>query len=111
MPRPPPRRLSPANKPTSPTITPEETASLLKIGSLVGATLFPPAALIAFADIGSGERNPCLKPEAPRGAGQRQASAGDDASRVARSVQKATDKAIKGAIDSIGKGFKSLFGN
>ncbi len=43
----------------APTFTADTASAARRVGSLLGGLLFPPAALAAFADLGSGDENPC----------------------------------------------------
>ena len=45
----------------SPSVAPDRLATLAKLGSLLGAVFFPPAAILAFDDFGGGEEAKCLK--------------------------------------------------
>ena len=108
----------------APSFAPDEAASAMKIGALLGATLFPPAALAAFVDTGSGDDNPCLqiaaqKPDsvrtnvsvrAPKKKSASKSTTEDMADKAA-DVTKAAGKSIKGAVEGLGKSLKGLFGN
>ncbi len=86
----------------SPSFTPDELAAARKIGGLLGATLFPPAALLALGDLGAGE-NSCVET----------ASAAPEASEqpAATEALQAPAEGVKDAIEGLGKGLKGLLGN
>jgi uncharacterized protein involved in outer membrane biogenesis len=73
-----------------PTFRPDELATARRLGGLLGATLFPPAALLALADLGSGEDNPCLK--IAKGGGKTSSQ---------RTAQPAAQPAVKAVTDAI----------
>jgi uncharacterized protein involved in outer membrane biogenesis len=89
-----------------PTFRPDELATARRLGSLFGGLVFPPLALGALADMGTGEDNPCLKI----------AKGGDQAAKPAATKQEPSSPAsqagdaAKGAVDSVTKGLKGLFG-
>ena len=89
-----------------PTFRPDELATARRLGGLLGATLFPPAALLALADLGSGEDNPCLK--IAKGGGK--TTSQQTAQPAAQPAVKAVTDAIKAPLDSLTKGLGSLFG-
>jgi uncharacterized protein involved in outer membrane biogenesis len=110
---------------TNPSLTPQAGATLVRLGGLLGTVLFPPAALLAFGDVGSGN-DPCLSEAArtaskaaadetaetaTRAVANTAAHAGAAASSGAKAAGKAVGKAVEGVMDGIGKGLKSLFGN
>jgi uncharacterized protein involved in outer membrane biogenesis len=105
----------------APTFRPDETATAQRIGGLLAGTVFPPAALLSLADLGSGEEHPCL--ELAAGSGKRPASkstvdkatqavkdATDTTTRAVKDAAGTASDAAKGAVDSVTKGIKSLFG-
>jgi len=85
-----------------PSFKPDELATVGKLASLLGSLAFPPAALLAFGDLG-GEDHPCVK--SAEGAGEKSSAApsGDDAA-------KSTGGAAGSAVEGVSKGLKSLFG-
>lgn len=87
----------------NPTFAPDTVGTGKKVGGVLGAIVFPPAAVIGLADLGSSD-NPCLQTADASGASQEQ----ENESRS--TVESATD-AAKDAIDSVGRGLKKLFGN
>jgi hypothetical protein len=87
-----------------PTFRPDELAAATKIGGLLAGIAFPPAALLSLADMGSGDDNPCLKLASSAGKSRPQAE-----TKSGSPVDKATD-AVKGAVEGVAKGLKSLFG-
>ncbi len=97
----------------------DELGAARRLGGLLGSVLFPPAALLAFADIGTGEDNPCLKLKAGKGAGgsapSAQAPKGTTAAKAkgdgGESTTDKAKKAVESVVEEIGSGLKSLFGN
>ncbi len=89
-----------------PTFRPDELATARRLGGLLGATLFPPAALLALGDLGSGDDNPCLK--IAKGGGKK--SSPQAAQPATQPAAKAVTDAIKAPLDSLKKGLGSLFG-
>jgi hypothetical protein len=81
----------------APTVSADQSAAVRRAGSLLGGLLFPPAALAAFFDMGSGEDHPCAA----------LAAAGTQQPAAARPVQKKPG----GLLDDVTDGIKSLFGN
>jgi len=87
----------------SPTVRPDEAALALKLGELVGGTLFPPALLLSLGDLGGGSDSGCV--QANTGDGE-----GGALGAAEGAVEGATD-AIGGAAESIGEGIENLFGD
>jgi uncharacterized protein involved in outer membrane biogenesis len=85
----------------NPTYTLEKSGTLRKAVGLAGLFVFPPAALLGLAEMGTGEQNPCLR-----------IAAGEEISQATEksSVERGTD-AIKGGLESVGGKIKGLFGN
>jgi uncharacterized protein involved in outer membrane biogenesis len=88
----------------SPTFTPDTLATAKKIGGILGAVAFPPAAIIGLGELGSSD-NPCLQ-TAKADSPQPQ----PEPSEPETPVEAVTDTA-KDAIEGVGKGLKKLFGN
>jgi AsmA family protein len=86
-----------------PTFRPDELATARRLGGLLGTTAFPPLALLALGDIGSGDDNPCLK--IAKGGGKKPA-----AKAAAQPAAGSVTDAVKAPIDSLKKGLNSLFG-
>ncbi len=86
-----------------PTFRPDELATARRLGGLLGATAFPPLALLALGDIGSGDDNPCLK--LAKGGAKKPA-----AKAAAQPAAGNVTDAVKAPIDSLKKGLDSLFG-
>ena len=86
---------------TEPTFAPGILGTARRIGGVVGAVLFPPAALAVFADLGTGEDHPCLQ------------HAGEPARiDVARRAPASREPAREAnVIDEIGRGLRRMFGN
>lgn len=84
----------------SPTYSPDKAAAARRAGGLLGGLLFPPAALAAFIDMGSGDDHPCA-------ALARAGTAQPERAAPARPVKKKSG----GLLDEVTDGIKSLFGN
>ncbi len=87
----------------NPTITPDTLATAKKIGGILGAIVFPPAAIIGLGEIASSD-NPCLQTAQAESAPKQEQSA------PSGPVESAAD-AAKDAIEGFGEGLKKLFGN
>lgn len=86
-----------------PTFRPDELAAARKITGLLGAGLFPPAAIAGLGEMGTGEDNPCLD-----------IASGDataPAERSPSSVIESVPEDAKGAIEELGKGLKGILGD
>ncbi|MDH3739172.1 MAG: AsmA family protein, partial [Alphaproteobacteria bacterium] len=92
----------------NPTYTPDTLATAKKIGGILGAIAFPPAAIIGLGELGSSD-NPCLQSasaeETPPPAPNEEPASPVDA------VTDAAKDALEGAGEDIGKGLKKIFGN
>ncbi|MDA1101199.1 MAG: AsmA family protein [Proteobacteria bacterium] len=77
-----------------PTFRPDELATARRLSGLLGMSLFPPLALLALGDMGSGDDNPCLK--LALGGAKQPAAAGGTESLTA-------------PMDSLKKTLESLF--
>lgn len=73
-------------------------AAAAKVGGLVGAVVFPPAAVIGLGELGVSDENPCMKP----GGGQQQTAPSGPAGAV--------ENVGKDVKDKIEKGLKGIFG-
>jgi len=90
----------------SPRFTPDKLSAARRIGGLVGLVVFPPAAIAAFADLGSGDDNPCLS--LARGTQQR--AARQPSTPPAKPKSKVSiRKRAENIVESVGKGLKGLF--
>lgn len=89
----------------APSFKPDELAAARRIGGLLGATLFPPAALLALGDLGAGE-NSCVETVSSAPAAAEQPAAPAVPTEVPSSVDD-----VKEAIEGLGKGLKGLLGN
>ena len=106
----------------NPRYQPEPLGTARKVAGLLGVVLFPPAALVALGELGSGDDHPCLDIAGGDGAaaatdGKTDASpASDGAAAVtdeeigASPIGKAAGGAIK-IIEGVGSGLKKLFGD
>ena len=96
-----------------PTFRSDELATARRLGGLLGAVLFPPVALLALGDMGSGDDNPCLK-IAQGGTGGGTGGGGKPAVQAeqpaAKSVTESAAETVKAPLDSLKKGPDSLFG-
>jgi hypothetical protein len=87
-----------------PTFRPDELATARRLGGLLGATLFPPAALLALGDLGTDDDHPCLK--LAKGGGAKKPAA-----KTAEQPATGTaEGAVKAPLDALKKGLGSLFG-
>ncbi len=84
-----------------PAFTLEKFGTARKAAGIVGLFAFPPAALLGLAELGTGEKNPCLK-----NTGNKKQPQG----RKKNSVEKGT-KAIKETVEGISGTVKGLLGN
>ncbi len=89
-----------------PTFRPDELATVRRLGGLLGATLFPPAALLALGDMGSGDDNPCLK--IAKGGGKKPAAKAAEKPAVESMTESATE-AVKAPLESLTKSLGGLF--
>jgi uncharacterized protein involved in outer membrane biogenesis len=93
----------------APSIGPDELAAARKIGGLIGAFAFPPAALLGLGEVG-GNDNQCLKLAAGDAKGSGAAAGAEGGAKPPASpVEKATD-GVKGAVEGVGRGIRNLFG-
>jgi AsmA protein len=90
---------------TGPSFGLDEADAARRIASLVGAAVFPPAIIGAFADLGSAPANPCLKLAADPGG--LPGSATNLPTQLLREPDKATD-AAKEALGQAKKAGKGL---
>lgn len=81
----------------APAVSLDRAAAVRRAGGLLGGLLFPPAALAAFIDMGSGDDHPCTA----------LAAAGAKQQTPARPAKKKSG----GLLDDVTDGIKSLFGN
>ena len=91
----------------SPSFTPDEAALALKVGGLLGATLFPPALLLSLGDLGGGDHG-CVTANANTD------GSGDSGGGVAGEAGEVVDDAagaVGDAVDDIGNEIDSLFGD
>jgi len=86
-----------------PTFRPDELATARRLGGLLGAALFPPAALLALGDMGTGDDNPCLK--IAKGGGKKPAAKTSEQPAASKATE-----ALKSPMDAVKKGLGSLFG-
>lgn len=87
----------------NPTFTPDTLATAKKVGGLLGAIAFPPAAIIGLGELGGGD-NPCLQ------IADAEAPAQSAPSTPKAPIESATD-AAKDTIRGVGEGLRKLFGN
>lgn len=97
-----------------PSFTPDELAAARKIGGLLGATIFPPAAVVGLAEMGN-EDNPCLKLARGEGGGAQAPAPTDtvkppaDASGVSGAAENLKQDAER-AVDGITRGLRGILG-
>jgi uncharacterized protein involved in outer membrane biogenesis len=84
-----------------PSYTLEKSGALRKAVGVAGLFVFPPAALLGLAEMGTGEQNPCLRIASGEGISQAPEKS---------SVERGTDT-IKGGLESVGEKIKGLLGN
>lgn len=90
-----------------PTVLPDKLATARKVGGLLGVVVFPPAALLALGELGSGEDNPCVR--AAAGGGTAMPADEGGVAETAEEVGKSISEGAEEIGDSITKGIKSLF--
>jgi hypothetical protein len=83
-----------------PSFKPDELATVGKLASLLGSLAFPPAALLAFGDLG-GEDHPCVKSAE---------EASEESAAAPKSDSGGAGGAASKAVEGVSKGLKSLFG-
>ena len=93
-----------------PTFRPDELATARRLGGLLGAALFPPAALLALGDMGSGDDNPCLKIAQGQQGGGGNRPAVQAQQPAAKSAAESATEAVEAPLESLKKGLGSLFG-
>ena len=93
-----------------PTFRPDELATARRLGGLLGAALFPPAALLALGDMGSGDDNPCLKIAQGQQGGGGNRPAVQAQQPAAKSAAESATEAVKAPLESLKKGLGSPFG-
>ncbi len=99
-----------------PSFTPDEVAAARKLGGLLGATLFPPAAVVGLAEMGNSD-NPCLKLAKGEGGGAQAPAPSPtdalkspvDSSNIGGAAENLKKDAEK-AVDGITKGLKGILG-
>lgn len=95
-----------------PSFAPDELAAAKTIGSLLGSTLFPPAALLAFGDLGS-EDSACINDAATGAAATDAPSSGNPVDAVTDTVGDVLEGGAEGvgnAVEGIGRGIRGLLG-
>ncbi len=88
-----------------PTFAPDEAAVVRKLGGVLGAMVFPPAAILGLGEMGSAD-NPCLN-LATTATGQIHAAPESEN----KSPVGAAGDAVKNVIEGVGEGLKRLFGD
>jgi hypothetical protein len=88
-----------------PSISLNTLAAAAKVGGIVGSVFFPPAAIVALGDLGTGNDNPCVK---------KAGTGGKAEDPKAKPESKGVTDAVKGVGDGVkerlDKGLKGLFG-
>lgn len=80
---------------SKPSVQVEPAGALLKTGELWVTVVYPPAALVKFADLGGGKPNPCVSMVAEKGG---------------IPIVSDVGKAVGGAVKGVGKGVGKIFG-
>ena len=80
---------------SNPGVEVKKTDALLKTGELWATIVYPPAALVKFADLGKGKQNPCVSMVAEK---------------ASIPFVKDIGKALGGAVKDVGTGVGKLFG-
>lgn len=93
-----------------PSFRPDELATARRLGGLLGATLFPPAALLALGDMGSGDDNPCLKLAQGGGAKKTSPQTQEKSATSTATATTTATEAIKAPLESLSKSLGGLFG-
>ena len=93
----------------SPSYSVDKLAAARKIGGLVGAVAFPPAAILGLGEVGTGDANPCLKKASGKAKPAAQPAASKTPS-VTKDPAGAAKDALEKATKGLGGGLKSLFG-
>lgn len=88
-----------------PSISLNKLAAAAKVGGIVGSVFFPPAAIVALGDLGTGDDNPCVKKAAEGGKG-----GGQSATPPSKGVTDAVKGVGEGVKEKLDKGLKGLFG-
>lgn len=88
-----------------PSISLNKLAAAAKVGGIVGSVFFPPAAIVALGDLGTGDDNPCVKKasEGAKGGGQ-------SATPPSKGITDAVKGVGDGVKEKLDKGLKGLFG-
>ena len=95
-----------------PSFKPDELAAAKTLGSLLGSTVFPPAALLAFGDLGAGD-NPCVAEAAAAGEAPAEQPASNPVEAVTDTVGDVIEGGAEGvgdAVEGIGRGIRGLLG-
>ena len=92
-----------------PSFTPDKASVARKIGGVLGAAIFPPAAILGLGEMGSSD-NPCLNLATSVGS-QTQGMPKSEKRSVVDKAGGAVKDAIEGVGSGIGRGLQRLFGN
>jgi len=88
-----------------PSISLNKLAAAAKVGGIVGSVFFPPAAIVALGDLGTGDDNPCVKKAAEGGK-----KGGQSATPPTKGITDAVKGVGDGVKEKLDKGLKGLFG-
>ena len=96
-----------------PSFLPDKTAGVRKPGGLLGAVVFPPAALLGLGELGAGD-NACLQVAAGDGGAVQPAEDAGVVERAGDGVRDAVEGAGEGVRDAVGgvtRGLRNLLGD
>ncbi|MBL4721483.1 MAG: AsmA family protein [Alphaproteobacteria bacterium] len=93
----------------NPSYSVDKLAAAQKIGGIVGALVFPPAAILSLGELGTGDANPCLK-KASGASKPASAPATKPAPTIAKDPAGAAKDALEKATKGLTGGLKGLFG-
>lgn len=88
-----------------PSVSLNKLAAAAKVGGIVGSVFFPPAAIVALGDLGTGDDNPCVKKAAEGGK-----KGGQGTAAPSKGITDAVKGVGDGVKEKLDKGLKGLFG-
>ncbi len=92
-----------------PSFKPDELAAASTIGALLGSTLFPPAALLAFGDLGSGD-TACVADAQEAVESSESSSPVEAVTDTVGDVLEGGAEGVGDAVEGIGRGIRGLLG-
>ncbi len=96
-----------------PSFLPDKTAVVRKLGGLLGAVVFPPAALLGLGELGAGD-NACLQVAAGDGGAVQPAEDAGVVERAGDGVRDAVEGAgegVRDAVEGVTRGLRNLLGD